>query len=191
MDEAAYHPPGYHRLPAAVMSGPGGGEGHQSGDDQGGRKQALGGPSLRQDAGGYLRAGVAPEEGAEDDMLHRFVPVELLRWRGKTHVPFRSRGRWISVIDTYFEIGICTGRLGHRLQGDRCCHPDRVAAEEAQAHEPHLNVPTSEPCCKEKLYSPGIETLSLKTIRKTIILKKLRFLRPSSRYHRVYPISIM
>lgn len=138
------------------MSGPGGGEGHQSGDDEGGRKQTLGGPSLGQDAGGYLRAGVAPEEGAEDDVLHRFVPVELLRWRGETHVPFRSRGRRISVIDTYFEIGIRTGRVGHRLQSHRRCHPDGITAKKAQAHEPHLNVPASEPRCKEKLYfHPG------------------------------------
>jgi len=79
LDEAAYCPSGDYGLPAAVMSDPGGGESQQSGDDQGYRKQSLGGPSLNEDAGGYLRAGIAPEEGAEDQVLHRFVPVELLR----------------------------------------------------------------------------------------------------------------
>lgn len=70
------------------MGGYWGTDGQQSGDDQGCRKQSLGAPSLGENASGYLRANVAPEERAEDSMLHRFVPMELLREKGETRVSF-------------------------------------------------------------------------------------------------------
>lgn len=79
MSEAADYSGGDHRLPATVMSGERTAEGQQTGDDKGHREQSLGAPSLGDDARGYLRAGVAPEEGTEDHVFDRFAPVKLLR----------------------------------------------------------------------------------------------------------------
>lgn len=50
---------------------------------------------------------------------------------------------------THFELGIGVGRVGHRFYSHRRRHPDRVAAEEAQAHQHDLCVPASEPRCKD------------------------------------------
>lgn len=79
MSEAGDYPGGTDRLPTAVMSGHGENDGHQATNDQCQRKESLGTPSLGDDTAGYLRANVAPEEGAEDQMLHRIVPSEYLR----------------------------------------------------------------------------------------------------------------
>lgn len=67
------------------MSGEWAAEGQQTRDDKGRRQQSLGAPSLGEDAGGYLRAGVAPEEGTEDYVLDRFAPVKLLRQERDPH----------------------------------------------------------------------------------------------------------
>lgn len=49
----------------------------------------------------------------------------------------------------HLEIGISAGCIGHRFQSHRGRHPNGIAAKEAEAHEQHLRVSASVPCCQD------------------------------------------